>query len=325
MDCPSQCKKYPEKKQAKLQDLDRIIFTIRDNSFPDISNKASATLALFISLARLDYTGISAPVGAIQRTIQRNGYHLSDRTLYRALSELESLGFFTRSKYRVGHDKFETSIAFNSKRFEFWTRKTPVLKQPTQAHISSSLPNCQESPRTKNNLRVNSSNSTDKYISKPRVRASGKKNWRHPVLYSLLCVLLKTKNRDRALILSRARLEIEAERSSVTLAGRSGVEWNRPSWQDMPYYQREKIVIDEILPLLSDKGTMEPRENIIEELTEALSMPDFNLDSDRRESSVQVQLPLETRPAPPPNCLDSDELRILRAAAERHRQRSAGY
>lgn len=325
MDCPSQCRKYQEKKQAKVSDLDRIYFTIRDQRFPEISNKGSAALALMISLARIDKSGISAPIGAIAKTINRNGYHMSERTLYRALSELQKHGFFIRSKYRVGHDKFETKIVFIEERFKFWTQK--VIKQPTQEHISSYLPNCQEPLRTKTDHRVNTPNST-KDIYKPRVRASNFKNWRHPVLYSLLCVMLKTKNRDRALILSRARLEIEAERSGVTLAGRSGVDWNRPSWQDMPFYQREKIVSEEILPLLCDKSTLTPRGDgdLLSEITEALCAPDFSLDCDRRESSVQIQTvqPAVLPAPPPPSCLDSDELRILQEAASRHKQRATG-
>lgn len=309
--------------QAKEHDLESISFVIRDGAFPGLSNKAGAVLSLMIALSRINKSGIVACADSVIRKIKQTGYTMSERTFYRALNELQSNGFFTRSKYRVGPDKFGTNIIFLEERFKFWNPKklpspSPAI-EPTQQYIDTRLPNWQEDSRTKNNHHVTSKDPL-KVSNKPRARAGNLIKWRHPVLYSLLCVLVKSKNRDRALILSRARLEIEAERAGVTLAGRSGVEWNRPSWQDMPFYQREKIIREEVLPLLCDKSTLEPREgeDFCAEITEALSVPDVSQDFDRRENWVPIQTVQPKTPPPPPApmVLQSDELAILQRARE---------
>lgn len=308
--------------QAKERDLESISFVIRDGAFPGLSNKAGAVLGLMIALFRINKSGIVACADSIIRKLSSTGYRMSERTFYRALNELQAHGFFSRKKYRVGADKFGTNIIFIEERFRFWDSKkssspSPEI-QPTYEYISPCLPNWQEDTRTKIDHRVTPKDPL-KVSNKPRARAGGLKKRIHPILYSLLCVLLKTKNRDRALILSRARLEIEAERSGVTLTGRSGVEWNRPSWQDMPFYQREKIVREEVLPLLCDKSTLEPREgeDFCAEITEALSVPDVSQDFGRRENWVPIQtVQPEIPPPPAPMVLQSDELAILQRARE---------
>jgi hypothetical protein len=322
MICPNQPTKSKKKMQAKERDLESISFVIHDGSFPGLSNKAGAVLGLMIALFRVNKSGIVACADSIIRKLSATGYRMSERTFYRALNELQSHGFFNRKKYRVGADKFRTNIIFIENRFKFWESKkssssSPAI-EPTYEYISPCLPNWQEDPRTKNDHRVTPKDPL-KVLNKPRARAGNLKKWRHPVLYSLLCVLIKTKNRDRALILSRARLEIEAERSGVTLAGRSGVEWNRPSWQDMPFYQRERIIADEVLPLLCDKSTLEPREgeDFCAEIADALSVSDITPNFDHRENWVPIQtVQAEIPPPPAPMVLQSDELLILQRARE---------
>lgn len=305
-------------KKAKINDLERINFVVRDGTFPNLSNRASSVLALFIALVKLGYIGISAPIAAIEQAIERSGYHLSGRTLYRALSELQLLGFITRKKCRIGHDKFETHICFIQNRFEFWTRRN-VPKLPTSSHISPCLPNCQESPGTKIYTVVNSSNSSNK-SKEPRARASRFKNWIDPILYTLLIVT--KKDRDRKLVIARARLEIESKREGIVPAGCSGVDWDRPSWQEMPFGIRESICRREILPLLRNRETLMPSEGegmeiIIEQLNQNIHSAVPECRDFRPIESLQPQLHR-------PIVLERSELEILSAAADRARRRTGG-
>lgn len=317
MSCQKQYRNSEQKKQAKEQDLERIQFVVRDQSFPNISNKASAILSCFVSLYRLNYTGISAYIDSINRSICRCGYHMSERTFYRGLSELEGLGFFTRRKYRVKHDKFQTVIEFNPERFRFWKREISSTHTQTHiAHISSSLPNCQESPRTKSTLRVNSCEISAKELNQPRARASRFKNWVHPVLFSLMCVLKREKDRDRAFLLSRARYEIDAERNGIEIPGHSGVDWDRPHWQEMPFGHREQIINREILPALRSRESIQAQnQNSVSELISAMireeEAPDpFVPQYQISKSPVQVLPKIEIS-------LSDSDLQILSAARDR--------
>ncbi len=319
MSCQKQYKKNTQKKQAKEQDLERIKFVTRDQSFPNISNKASAILSCFISLYRLDYTGISSYIESINRSINRCGYRMSERTFYRGLSELEKLGFFSRRKYRVKHDKFMTIIEFNPERFRFWKREissTPTLSHIS--HISSSLPNCQESPRTNSHIRVNSCDITAKEQNKPRARASSFKNWVHPVLFSLMCVLKAQKDRDRALIISRARWEIDAGRAGIEIPGHSGIEWDRPSWQEMPFSHREQVIRNEILPVLRQKP--ENQSNSVSELISAMIGQEEAVQY--REPEIRYQVVQAARELPKIQIdLPKADLEILVAARNRAMQK----
>lgn len=256
MICLNQSNIYTKKYQAKETDLEKISFSIGDGHFPGLSNRSSAVLRLMVSLSRMGHTGITACADSIIRAISRGGYRMSERTFYRALNELQTNGFFARSKYRVGADKFGTNIIFVESRFEFWKRKKEVIHEPTVDHFHPCLPNWQEDTGTKIDHRV-TPNSSVKVQIKPRTRAGKFKNWIHPVLYSLMVILQRQKVKDRALLISRAKFEIEAERKGIEVCGHSGAEWDRPHWQEMPHTHREKIIRDEILPLLRNTDTLQ--------------------------------------------------------------------
>ena len=295
-------------KIARSRDLDRVQMTINVSSFPHLTNKSRSALALLISLVRLGYGGISAPIGSIETTLCRVGYKMSRRTLFRALSELETFGFMTRHKYRVGHDKFSTIVDFNLPRFDFW------LKKPTKTHISPQVPICPEPPRTKIDIRVNTSYLPNE-SKKPRARAGGNKI--HPVLYTLSVVLTALKARDRSFVLSRARYEIEAERAGIEAAGHSGALWQRPSWQDMTFSVRESICRREILPLLRNRETMEASGGAVE-FFDAIFEP--------KCPEVVPAAPEKLLPPPPPSetSLSREDLAILQAAAIRTARRAVG-
>ena len=294
---------------------------MKDGTYPNLSNKASAVLALCVALVRLEYCGISAFVAEIVKAVDRCGYHMSERTFYRACAELEALGFFVRLKYRVGADKFSTIIVFEQKRFEFFKLKNNVPKIPTSSHISPCLPNWREEDLTNITSRVNSSNSSAKVNNKPRARASRFRNWIHPVLYSIMVVLKREKDRDRSFLISRARFEIDCERQNIEIPGHSGVEWNRPSWQEMPHRQREQIIDSEILPALRDKSGLIAQNDVSEFISSVFSPP-----KEIREVFVPVPVPVEKpKSIPSPTTLTADEMVILREAAIRATSRKTSW
>ena len=135
----------------------------------------------------------------------------------------------------------------------------------------------------------------------------------HPVLYTLSVVLSALKARDRAIVLSRARYEIETERAGIDVAGHSGALWDRPSWREMPFSVRESICRREILPLLRNRESMAASGGTIEF---------FDAILEKREPAAQTEI---ITPPPPPasSSLSRDDLAILQAAAMRTAARRA--
>jgi hypothetical protein len=240
-------------KIANTGDLDRIEFTIFDCHSADISNKSRALLSLVICLVKLGYTGIKSPIDALNRALYRSsGYSCSTRTLFRALSELESRGFIYRSKYRVGDDRFSTLIHLNLEAFSFWTRKRSqnISPIPTLYPKSSQLTNWQKDAGTSTHSRVNSRK--DNIYNKPRARASRKySKWVHPIIFTIGLLM---RGPARKFVLARATLELEM---GGDVAGHSGVPWSAwPRWQEMDKGARENIARNEIIPRLLDRSTL---------------------------------------------------------------------
>lgn len=310
------------KKQAKEIDLGRISFLISDRKIHGLSNKSSAILSMMTAVYKLGYSGITACSGSIVSTLDRSGYSMSERTFFRGLAELQTHGFFTRKKFRLKHDHFQTVIEFIPDKFTFLSKCHTIQKKDLDvcekahmSHISSSLTKRQEYPLTSTDNRVNTPNLDPEEQTKPRARAGRFKNWVHPVLYSLMVVLQKSKIRDRAYLVSKARSEIEAERLGVTMAGGSGIEWNRPHWQEMPYTHREMIIRDEIVPALRATVGNEPKMDLAQLISETVDdMPPLSLPQYTIERLPEAEIkPLPTLQV----SLNDRDLAILAAARDR--------
>jgi hypothetical protein len=264
-----------------------------------------------ISVSKLGYSGISAPIGAIEKTLSRVGYTMARRSVFRSLAELESNGFFVRSMYRVGPNRFSTIINFVPSRFEFWTKKPPnVVDCIKISHTNPQVPNWQEDPGTKITPRVNSCN-ISKIRNKPRARAGVNKI--HPVLYTLKCVLSAMRAKDRKFLLARASYEIESAAAGVSAAGLSGALWDRPSWRDMPIALRESICRREILPALRDSSTLMAGGDCSEFLGAILQDGETELPIE----SPRIEDRCRTIPNLPPLSLSLEELEILSRASSK--------
>jgi len=174
--------------------------------------------------------------------------HISASTVRRNLSRLETLGFCRRRHSQFGKENLGIEIQINIQAMRFWTKN--VNKSPTSVYISLPQSNLEVSDRTKNTLHVNSRNNSN--ISKEQVKNKFKL-WKHPILYTLICVLRRDPNRSA--LLNRADIEIRSKTAGIELVNHSGIDWafHEKHWQEMPPTKggpRENIAKNEIVPLL---------------------------------------------------------------------------
>lgn len=233
----------------KLHNLYKIQYT--QNLYPEsLKNSEGALFSEFVcSVKVLKYNNgdkIRVTMADMGKLLKAHGApHHSSSTVRRCLARLEQLGYITIERRRDG-----LLISLNLDRFAYWTRQTSSNITPTSVHISHPLSNWQDSDRSKNNLRVNSCNSSsyptrakqDKFIF-----------WKHPIVYTLMMVL--KGDPDRVSLLARAEIETRAIAAGVELLHPSGVPWEHYAkhWQELDPNSggpRELIAKNEILPIL---------------------------------------------------------------------------
>lgn len=260
-------------KFASEFDISRIEFAIIERRNNKLDNKSNMLLSCFVALSKLGNNGISSPIYHILKMLNRNGYNISQRSIFRALSQLQSLGYITRQKYRTGDDRFRTIIRFADDAFSYWTQKrtskiAPIPTRNDTSYNDSQLPNWQEEDLTNTNYRVNSCNYNNKY-TKQRASArdqiyfskndqkqpQSKRKKRNSVLTSILICLDKIRElhrSDRKRALSTARCEIHAIDAGVQIIGGSGIDWKywMSRWDNFSIPVREMTAKNEIIPLL---------------------------------------------------------------------------
>jgi hypothetical protein len=131
---------------ASTGDLDRIEYccSVGLKGTQGLGRLARVWLAYYLTLVRLGYARIEAPMGAICASQWRAcGDTSSQRSAYRAHAELERHGFITRKTLRIGRSTVGSKISINVERFDFWLRgKTVVGASSTVSHVSPALPTC---------------------------------------------------------------------------------------------------------------------------------------------------------------------------------------
>jgi len=254
------------KKICHASDIEKISFIVLENNHVQVSAKAKILISLFISVSKMGYTEINVSIGKLISILKsRIGQSISERSMFRYLSEVESKSIIHRKKYRVGKDRFNTQIQLSEDFFSFWSKRkshnvTPI---PTQDHRHSQLPKRQESARTKDNIRVNqdnhrcSSSSEKNVYNRPRARASdqytGKRKRENPLIYS---VRYSCKGRrDARFLIARAKWELNCGRE---IPGHSGVDWNYWSqrWQSFGNGTKDSVMRGQILPLLANPSNL---------------------------------------------------------------------
>lgn len=282
-----------------------------------MSPRSRRTLAVYVILVKWDYTGISAPMGAIADAVFRSscGAGGSVRTLQRANRELEERGYITISNCRTGFRSKGALIHFNLDAFAYFTgQKTKsvsplptlshnVVSRETKCDFITHTTSCRASDRTRDKACFNSQDLTKKE-KEPRAgaRASKKTSPRKKnlVLFSVGVVLSSLNGvhrADRRAARARARCEIDAICAGVDLVNPSGVDWEywEKRWADMPIAIRENTARREIVPMLLSRGG-----------------------GDRNPEPVAPPSPPEPNPLPlpPKDAPTAEEIRAIRLQLE---------
>lgn len=316
-----------------------------------ITPRARRLLQLYVSLVRMEYCGLTAPLGAISETLKRalDGASSSIRTIQRANMELMDAGFiFIYSK----PSNF-CRIKFNLAAFSYWTRLKTDNVSPIHTHTHNVVScetvsdnyllttKCRTDEVTSITPVVNSRNVS--YLNQEQragARAinikdsnpNRKKNRRHPVLFSLLIILRDAyalHPRDRNNARKRAECEINALGAGIGLVNPSGVDWEYWSarWEDMTIPCRENTIRREILPVLiggKQKPTiLSPHVICSDEPSSPINPVEINTVLKQFEKTFSVsQEPAKASTvssASSPNVLSAEEYAVLDEARSRNR------
>jgi hypothetical protein len=245
-----------------------------------LSPRARRWASFFVEILRIDYQGINCSIQELARNEFRvNGQTGSARTAFRAIRELERAGALTRTKTRLGDDRFSVIISLNADYFS-WILKGREYR-PT-SHISPQLPSCREVPRTDPDPSLSIPSFSKEQTSDVKLRqGSGetgttnekmrKKHKHNPVIFTLMQIL--KGNSEKNCLLYRAEMEISGK-----IPPSSGIDWAyyASNWQTWPIPQRENVAKSDILPILQ----------------EAIKLPNniVKLSESRRPKSAPVSL-----------------------------------
>ena len=332
-----------QNKIAKKNDLEKISFLITDRKVPGLTGKCRDTLMFLVALAKMGYTEVIAHVAVICQSIENSsGCSISERSLRRSLSQLESRGFIARQKFCYGTNRYQTHIILHIDRFLWWmNNKKSHL--PQTAHTRPKWP---DYTITSNNTTLcNSKNSFIYSNSKPVEKSTNKtkkpySNWLHPVLYSVIqsAKQLKVPADMLKYLISACENEIAGEK--IGLPAPSGIEWNRSQWQKMSIAERESVarldILPRFIPQFFEKTENEPTlEPIIEKKCTVTVEESEKIRALIRRSleKTEINPPLndacpnrgyfaEVRPAAV--ALGRDELLILEQAKQRLSYRRSG-
>lgn len=229
----------------------------------NLSPRARRTLAVYIALVKMGYSGLSAPMGAIADAVYRSshGEAGSIRTLQRAHVELEEKGFIDCARFRDGERARGALIEFNLEAFSFWTKQKShnISPMPTQSHISPGTTSCHPSDRTRDQVASNSQDPLEKVSTKPRAGARASKRTsrgkKHPVVFSVGKALDKMQGvhrADKRAARARAQCELMAIAAGISIVNPSGVDWTywASRWNDFSWQVRESTAAREIIPML---------------------------------------------------------------------------
>lgn len=317
----------------------------------NLSPRARRLLQLYVSLVRLTYGGLIAPLGAVSDTLARvlDGGSSSIRTIQRANKELSAANFIFIYQSRT---KF-CRIKFNLEAFSYWTatkshKISPlitnthnVVSRETFPHSSPHATKSRPEDRTNIQSVVNLRNIPDlnkKQRAGARAVCTNYKERKNPVLFSLLMVLRRATDLhacDRRRARMRAQCEVTAVAGGVSLVNPSGVDWEywSRSWPEMSIAVRESTILREVLPLLlgnSGGGEQEsrsysppppPTEEHVWELPSTPTSEEINkmvkllgkfIEPENTPKPIAAPLPLE-------NKLSAEEFEILDRARRRAR------
>ena len=344
---------------ARAVDLDRMTWIAYrpERCPPNLSARAKRWFWFFQGLARLHYHGISAPIGALVDAERRSaGQTGSERTAYRALSELQAAGLIDRPRKPAGCIEIAflpgLRVSYLSTPLPSWQTSDPAISPEIRsARRSTQIPNripnqiadriSQPEKKTRSPHRYDASEYqsllpapaiSPPVAPPPPVQSTAPRPGSSPAPSSpptpirrqppplFSCRKVATRA-DRPVVLALAAGEYADRRRRRPT--RSGIDWNRETdrWQLMTIAEREHVARLELLPALrlaiTDHAPDAPDLETIEtESPECPRLPDLEL------GYVLAPPPKADRPPPLELRLDlaAGDLAILLAARDRIRR-----
>lgn len=317
-------------------DLDGLDWTVLKFRNDKLDNKSNVLLNLFISIViKTKKMGFRDHIGCLVSALYRKGFTISERSIYRALKTLESLGYIERRRYRVGEDRFSSTIIFNADAFAFWTRKRSEKTTPinhTKTYTTPQLTKRQEDyiPNiTSHSFLDNTSKNKEprarvidpnKTPSNDGASKNSKRSQKNAIIATSEIVLAKSSlsPADRKRVRSTLKGEIFAFLGNCKLLGGSGIDYAYwfSRWNSMPFSQRETVFSNEFLPYLLPKKMREPEfirsEDVVKptkaEVRRAIEYLGFN-DTVKETKEKEIEYPYVDETDP--------EMKILIAARDR--------
>lgn len=327
---PLQCqdKVYKSSKFATIYDLDALDWTVMKFRNEKLDNKSNVLLNLFVSIViKTKKMGFRDHIGCLTTALRRKGFSISDRSIFRALNSLESLGYISRRRYRIGEDRFSATILFSEEAFSFWTKKRTEKTIPfknTSTYTSPQLPNWQEDLNTNNiNTIPDNTNINKKQRAretyKTRDDARAKKNNRtrkNPIIVTGEIAISKANlsRKDRKDARGRLKAEIFTYLAGIEMVNWSGIDYAYwlSKWDSFSWSRRESIFMSELLPYIINRKSFPSEKKI----------PDSKIVNPTKEMIRDARMFLESRnPSPTleqtdyPDIDMSDPDMVLLAAA----------
>jgi len=309
---------------------------------PNLSARAKRWFWFFQGLVRLQYKGIRAPIGSLVDAERRSaGQTGSERTAYRALSELQAAGLIDRPRKPAGCIEIAflpgLRVSYLSTPLPSWQTSDPAISPEIRsARRSTQIPNripnqiadriSQPEKKTRSPHRYDASEYqsllpapaiSPPVAAPPPVRSIAPLR-QPPPLFS--CRKVATRA-DRPAVLALAAGEYADRRRRRPT--RSGIDWNRETdrWQLMTIAEREHVARLELLPAL--------RSALTDHAPGAPDLDDMKNDApgcprlpDLDVGYILAPPPKADRPPPLELCLDlaAGDLAILLAARDRIRR-----
>jgi len=272
----------PSPKTAKKKDLFRITYlNLGFAGYQALPKGARSWLAYFVALVKLGYGRIEAPLGAlVDAHIKSGGNNRSTRSAFRALAELEKLGYISRRAPRLGSNYAQSVININFDRFQFFLSEACNKKCVNIPHVPNCQPSCTLNiPSDPVTILFNSAlkstlNATPKTENrKPETgTADNRKNWINPIIYTLGVVLRADNAPDRDQVLDMARRIV---------ADSGGGHWKHTvdSWWRMCHAEREHAARNEILAVCrnTDPKTLALPQTTKKQKQEVIPMERLNM------------------------------------------------
>jgi len=240
---------HKNRKTARKNIIGAVFFVQLAGGYLRLTPRSTRLLAFFVALVRMGYDALDVTCDELGAAFSKaTNQPASRRTLYRSMAELETAGYITRERERIGACHFRRTIIFNLPALSFWTK--------VQASRGSCVPKRHKAQGMKN-----SCSKTNIYIKcKDRVNndrafgptgktgGAGALKMPHrtpPVLYTLSILLTRPGDREAYRI---AYNEFKTGKPGT----RTGIDWPswEKSWLKMSIDEREGQARCNLLPAL---------------------------------------------------------------------------